>query len=247
MPRPFAAASCFLLAFFAVACENALSKLQGREEEVAWKRNVLATELKIHGAGQPEVARLHSFLDRAVATPGVVQAAVVDQLPGIPLPKRRNQSGLQLEGNPQGTSTFTYVVGVSSGYFATMEIQLIRGRLFSERDDSSSIPVAIVSESFAKENWPGEDPLGKRLRLHGTEPWSTVVGVVRDEPVTEDKPQVYLPYGQHGLHDQHLYPFSWFLLARAAVEPKSVASALQRTVGTEFWSLGTWLKSRYQE
>jgi predicted permease len=68
-------------------------------------------------------------------------------------------------------------------YLQTMGIPLLRGRTFTEQDNSSSMPVLIVSESLAKQYWPGLDPIGKRLK-RGTPqsdaPWLTIVGVVSD-------------------------------------------------------------------
>ena len=62
-----------------------------------------------------------------------------------------------------------------------MRIPLRQGRFFNEQDTADAMPVAIVDEFMASELWPGQDPLGKRIRfgdLNSTSPWQTVVGVV---------------------------------------------------------------------
>jgi len=71
----------------------------------------------------------------------------------------------------------------SPGYFAAMRIPLLRGRGFSERDSRASEPVALVSESCARTQFPGEDPIGKHVQsetLQASKPWARIVGVVGD-------------------------------------------------------------------
>jgi predicted permease len=83
---------------------------------------------------------------------------------------------------PRGTYT-AYMRGTSPGYFATIGQRLLRGRDFAETDRADAPPVCIVNESFARRFWPGQDPLGKRVkhgRLDNPRPWSTVVGIVAD-------------------------------------------------------------------
>lgn len=231
--KPLAAASCCLLALSVMACEE-------RKEE-PWKQNVLAAEIRLPGTGQPAVARLSKLLEQAGSTPGVKAVAVVDVLPGLATSRRKSSSAIRRESAPDPAST-AVLVRISPGYFATMEIRPIRGRLFSQGDTETGVPVAIVSESCAKKNWPGEDPLGKRLKIHDAEPWTTIVGVVQDGPKTEGMPEVYLPYTQYGAHGPYpIQELSWFLLARAAGDPKAVGPALQQTVGQEFRNLEAWL------
>ena len=77
---------------------------------------------------------------------------------------------------------------VSTGYFQKLKIPILKGRGFEATDVLSSLPVAVVDESFAKKAWPDEDPLGKRIkstpgskaRYDSETPWLTVVGVAPD-------------------------------------------------------------------
>lgn len=73
---------------------------------------------------------------------------------------------------------------VSDNYFALLGIRLRSGRLFDSTDDSASLPVVIIDESMASRFWPGENALGKRVRLNGSgqSSWLTVVGVVSAVP-----------------------------------------------------------------
>src|SRR5207302_5772724 len=71
---------------------------------------------------------------------------------------------------------------VTPGYFQAMGIALLRGRYFEDRDRDQAAPVAIIDETMAQTYWPGEDPIGKRIKRGGrlsTAPWMTIVGVVR--------------------------------------------------------------------
>src|SRR5262249_19001292 len=70
---------------------------------------------------------------------------------------------------------------VGDRYFETMGIRLVRGRLFDASDTTDSMPVVIINEQLARRFYPGEDPIGKRLRA-GPDgaPWLTIVGIVAD-------------------------------------------------------------------
>ena len=103
---------------------------------------------------------------------------------------------------------------VSADYFRAMGIRVTRGRVFSHDDDPAAMPVAVVSESAARDLWPGEDPIGRRISLRNPPrspaDWLTVVGVVADvrqrslasaasRTVYQSYAQVTrLPFLQHG-------------------------------------------------
>ena len=92
---------------------------------------------------------------------------------------------------------------VSPGYFRTLGIPLAAGREFDVHDDTQAPPVVVVSESFARKYWNGEDPVGRRLKMGDREsdfPWVTVVGVVGDVRhaglAASALPMYYRPYLQ---------------------------------------------------
>jgi len=124
------------------------------------------------------------FEERIRALPGVVDVAISSSLPvgGF------NSSGpLAVEGRPaleQGRYPEVFSETVSLGYFKTLGIRLISGRLFDARDTADSTAVTVVNERLAKQFWPNESPLGKRVSRPprpGTNPtWLEVVGVVND-------------------------------------------------------------------
>ena len=119
----------------------------------------------------------------------------------------------------------------SADYFRTLGVSVIAGRAFNDFDGASSPAVAIVNQQFANRNWPGEVPLGKRLRLYApgktSAPWVTVVGVVsnivQNDPTRQTfEPLVYLPDGQEGGADQ--------AFIRTRVAPGNLSDAVRRQV-----------------
>jgi predicted permease len=100
---------------------------------------------------------------------------------------------------------FANLGSVSGGFFRAMGIPLVAGRTFAESDGADATPVAIASASMARKYWPGENPIGRRLRFNDDPkaPWSTVVGVVGDVRqlgLDQDPPPIlYMPYQQFPL------------------------------------------------
>ncbi len=144
------------------------------------------------------------ILNNVRALPGVKTAGAVRFLP---LAANVGDWGLEVEGYspPSGQLLRADWQVVTPGYFETMGIPLLKGRLFAQTDRRDSQPVIIVSESLARRYWPGLDPIGRRIRISGgsTPPWSTVIGVVGDvrhQGLTADVKQTwYLPQSQFDL------------------------------------------------
>ena len=121
---------------------------------------------------------------------------------------------------------------ILGNYLQTMGVPLLRGRYFTGQDKPGSTPALIVSESLAKRHWPGQDPIGKRLKWgppESNDPWLTIVGVVGDVKQgaldAATMPHTYESYEQHGT------PWSSLsVAARAAGDPASLASALRAAV-----------------
>jgi predicted permease len=120
----------------------------------------------------------------------------------------------------------------SPSYFATMGIPLKRGRDFNERDRVDSMPVVIISESVARQNFAGEDPLGHRIQCgldQHTAQWMTIVGVVgdvrQDSPASQPGPALYFPLRQHPERANELQ-----IVLRGFVAPEKLAPAVQQTV-----------------
>jgi putative ABC transport system permease protein len=129
---------------------------------------------------------------------------------GFPGPFRASNASATflLEGRPSNTKgdrPFAHIATVSGGYFAAMGMPLLAGRTFQDRDVKDSPGVAVVSATLAKQYWPGEDPIGKRLRFDESpnEAWVTVVGLVGDARqlgLSEQAPPLlFMPYEQFAL------------------------------------------------
>jgi putative ABC transport system permease protein len=121
---------------------------------------------------------------------------------------------------------------VSPDYLKTLGVTLMSGRFIDENDRAGSLPVVVISEELARQAWPGQDPLGKRLkrvRAGQTFPWMTVVGVVKN--VKEDlfnyrinRPVWYVPYAQV----ENSFPVN--LIVRANGDPMSLTAAVREAI-----------------
>jgi putative ABC transport system permease protein len=171
------------------------------------------------------------LLRRIETLPGVVTAAVATDLP---LTNTGNSLGIAMEGRADPAPDRMPIIitrVVSPGYFKTMSIPLLDGRVFTEGDKSDSPPVVIISETMARRFWPNEDPLGKRIKVGrstSSRPWLTVIGVVKDvrqyELIIEPKPQMYVSYQQAEFFEPRA------LVIRANFDPLSLAGTVRQTV-----------------
>jgi putative ABC transport system permease protein len=166
--------------------------------------NVLTMQISLPESEYKEEGRVITFhrqlLERTKSLPGVEAAGLINNLPlgGVDI-----NGFFRVEGDPAEKPTHDSGFRVvSPDYFRTMNIPLIKGRLFTEQDNETSTPVGIISQSVAEATWPGEDPLGKRLqsRNDNREEWTTIIGVVADVRHRGlDKrgaADLYLPYAQ---------------------------------------------------
>ena len=169
---------------------------------------------------------------RAQAIPGASAVALVTSPPGhgvgtslYALPDRSYAS--------QADYPYAYEVASSPGFFATIGGRVIAGRDFSATDRQGTLPVAVVSETFARTVWPGQSAIGQRVQLKPNFPdpeWLTVVGVVGDimhdsEPfgVKEVTPTIYVPLLQR--------PERFFtLILRTSGDPHMLGSAIRDVV-----------------
>jgi putative ABC transport system permease protein len=124
---------------------------------------------------------------------------------------------------------------ILGNYLQTLGVPLLRGRFFNDQDRLDSLPVLVVSESLAKRYWPGQDPIGKRLKQgppESSDPWLTIVGVVGDVKQnsldTATATHTYRPYAQYAVPARSLN-----LAIRAIGAPASLTSELRTAV----WNL----------
>jgi putative ABC transport system permease protein len=156
--------------------------------------------------GYSEPAKRAALFERLLAElktqPGVkAVAATLPLLGGW-------QSGFSVEGKPEpppGQRPTADIARVSPDYFSVMGIRVLEGRVFEERDREGAPTVCIVDETFARTHWPGQSPLGKRVKFGSLDskdnPWLEVVGRVahvKNYGVDEDsRIELYLPYLQN--------------------------------------------------
>jgi predicted permease len=170
------------------------------------------SERRYPGASQQR-DHVDALLAGLRALPGVESAAAVTLRPlwgtvGMDWPfTLEGQSAKDAERNP-----LVNFETVTPEYFRTMGIPVRRGRAFDARDREGQPGVAIVGATLARRAWPGQDPVGKRLKLPlpGTEyddQWLTVVGVVGDaryRELTATRLDLYMPYRQSDHRPRHV-------------------------------------------
>jgi len=167
---------------------------------------LLTFQINLSGERYQQNAAITQFFDdltaRLRATPGVVNVSSSSMLP---LTDSMAQMTVQIEGRPienPAAAPRADTYAVRPDYFETTGVPLLRGRRFEYTDGERAAPVVIIGKTMAEELWPGEDPIGRRIRVPGAPvyPLRTIVGVVGDVkhfglhlPVT---PQAYIPHAQ---------------------------------------------------
>jgi putative ABC transport system permease protein len=199
--------------------------------------NLLTMKVVLPRSKYPDSVRRTAFynelLQRIESLPGVQSAGLITNLP---LTFKGNNGGVTIEGRPEPPPDEQPIVitrVISPEYFRTMNTPVLKGRQFSPQDTPDVTGVVIVSETTARQYWPGEDAIGKRIKMGGFNsdaPWLSVVGIVKDvrqfELDIDPKPQVYFPYTQ--------LPYSFLaprdLVVRTSADPLSLAAAVRNEV-----------------
>ncbi|HEY2168666.1 MAG TPA: ABC transporter permease, partial [Candidatus Angelobacter sp.] len=186
------------------------------------------TEL-VHYKPEQTTAFYRDLTQRACALPGVASVALTSSIPFSPgnvLARSVAPEGYQFPKN-QENEQILYAL-IDENYLGTVAIPLVSGRGFAATDKPDTSRVAIVNEEFARFYWPGQDPVGKRVRLDNAQgPWVQVVGVAKTSKYTfvSENPQryFYLPYAQEP-HSQMA------LLALTPADPANLAAPLRDVV-----------------
>jgi predicted permease len=195
--------------------------------------STLAMKIMLPRTKYPEQAKRLQFFatlgDRVSGLPGVEAVGYTNQLP-----MRGGWGGsfkVEHPEVPMGPNDDSDFQIVSSGYFKTLRIRLLRGRLFSDVDRSGSEPVVIVNNAFARRYWPNSDPIAQRL-TKGNLPPFTIVGIVDDVHLNgPGKPaniEIYFPAAQA----QSLPVSPSDFTVRTAGDPLSLINAIRREVWT---------------
>ena len=178
----------------------------------------------------PVIAFFGQALERIRSLPTVRSAGMINFLPlygGL-----GSGTGFKIEGRPEpppGQGPSCDVRAVDAGYFQTMGIPLLRGRNFSDLELREKRHVVLINEALARQHFPNEDPIGKRLDVAMfDEPfWAEIIGVVGnvryDSLVDEPPPAAYFS------HSDLTYGFMT-LVIRTDGDPVAIAPAVQREI-----------------
>ncbi|HEV8334794.1 MAG TPA: ABC transporter permease [Candidatus Polarisedimenticolia bacterium] len=168
---------------------------------------------------------------RLVHLPGVVSLGGTNAPPMSPY---GGNGRFLIEGRGDSGDYWPSYRIASPGYFKTLGIPLIRGRLFEDADGANTPQVALISRDVAEKVFPNEDPIGKRINtanMDGDDAWITIVGVVADVrgegPESDSGGAIYTHYLQRG-GGGGIAAFTWVL--HATVEPTSLIPAIRQIV-----------------
>jgi putative ABC transport system permease protein len=198
--------------------------------------NLLTASVRLPVARYPDRSAQLAFFDRLAtrlnALPGVDSVSLTGSLPGLYAPRFPYELAGAPPTNPQ-TRPALAAVAIGPNYFRTVGAAVLSGRDFSQFDAPSAIPVAMVNRRFAARFWPGENPIGKRLRLfRGKTPdaWRTVVGIASDIIQNDATgqtfdPVIYIPFRQAPAADFPVIEMD--LVARTRVNPARLAPAFR--------------------
>ena len=176
----------------------------------------------------------HQFFEQALQAvrevPGVSVAGFTSVLPLSDDPGWVSTYGAHFENDDPKSGHNVFRYAITSGYCQAMGISLLRGRFLDEHDRAEAPPVALISESLARRQFPGHDALGKRLHVGPSDrPWFTVVGIVRDVRQTslalEEPDAVYIPTTQSWFADDTLS-----LVVRTRGDAAMLAPAIQDAI-----------------
>jgi putative ABC transport system permease protein len=200
--------------------------------------HLLTMKVDLSEVKYPDRERRAAFFDEVIRRvrelPGVKSAAVADNLP---LTFTGNSMSIGVEGLPDpspGQRPDVIFRAVGPGYFNTMGIPMVAGRDFTDQDKADSKDVVVISEKTAQHFWPGEDPIGKRLKPGSSvskSEWREVIGIVKDvrqnDLIAPPKMQMYFSYPQPKEIAANA------LVVRTIVEPMSLAGSVRNVI----WSV----------
>ncbi len=187
----------------------------------------LSLPQKKYAMPDQQTAFADALLERVKVLPGVQSAGITHSMPLV----GDYVLGFNIEGRPAIAPSdlpSTNYYAVTPDYFRAMGIRLIRGRTFTPQDDAKAPRVAVINETMARQHFPNEDPIGKRINItNGPDTWRQIVGIVGDiKQYGVDKAtsaQAYEPFAQ--------VPFSSLnVVIRTSGSPAALLGALRPAV-----------------
>jgi putative ABC transport system permease protein len=194
--------------------------------------NLLTMTVPLDERRYPEIADRAAFADRLTerlaSLPDLESFTIASGLPASGAGLMDLHLADRVIANADGTPPRIATTSIGAGYFAALGLTMPRGREFTPGDGDPGAEAVIVNQRFAAQYWPGEDPVGQKIRLGrlGQGPWSTVVGVSPTIRQTSLRPDVdamvYQPFRQA--------PPFWFSVMARVRSPESVANVLREEV-----------------
>ena len=196
-------------------------------------------------AQYPTTASVGAFnravIDQLSSKPGVTAVAITNAVAASDVSPRSafTVEGVSADHWKLKFAAFTSVYG---DYFGAMGIPLLEGRTFTMHDDSNAPPVVIVNQSMARDCWPGQSAIGKRMHVGNPRkelPWAAVIGVVADTKMPRDVPSIdqwYTPMDQpatlygSGTPGNLSGPPSGYITMRSALDPQYMIQTLRSTI-----------------
>ncbi|MDD5542984.1 MAG: ABC transporter permease [Acidobacteriia bacterium] len=214
-----------------------LLKSLGRMQQVNpgfQPRGVLTAALALpqshYSTPEQRIAFYQALANEMMHLPGVSSAALATPIPfsGFDAAASFDIQGRVLAADDPGPHSGLCLV--TPGYFATLSIPLLRGRVFTDADRQNTQPVAVIDDTLARQYWPNQDPIGQQIRRGSQIPWATIVGVVGHVDHTalvgdSGKGVTYYPGYQVS------FP-SGFLVAKTSLDPLSLIGGLRAAVRT---------------
>jgi putative ABC transport system permease protein len=219
-----ALALLFVSTLALTAADGAINGLLGFD-----KNGVLVAQLNLPERNYEDPEKRRQLVARVSETmraiPAVSEFGATSLIPGA---FSNNSRKIYPEGTnlTESEARWAQYRRITSDYFSTLKIPLLRGRLFNDGDRDSTTPVVVVSTGLARDYWGDEDPIGKRFRLEVDGPWMTVIGVsgnVVHNWFVRQTHTVYRPISQDA-------PLSLAFAVRTVGEPTALAGDLRRAI-----------------
>ena len=194
---------------------------------------VLAARVVFSGEDfRKSTAQQATYIQSTIASlqtlPGVQSVAAIQPLP---FADGKESGSFAIEGHPNAPNDpgpHSQQNLVTAGYLKVMQIPLIKGRWFTDSDTAATQPVAVINVRLARHYWPGQNPIGQRIRNGSATPWATVVGIVsniRFDSLEDDTSDgmLYYPFAQQN------GSFANFVI-RGTADPNSLIEPVQRAI-----------------
>jgi predicted permease len=207
--------------------------------------NVIIASINLPENSHTEWADRAAFYERLrnqVADLPQVESIALASNSGIP-PESGQRSVVEVPGQDTTGGGTAILQRISADYFATMRLPLIRGRVWSDSESAGTPHVAVVNQTMARELWPGDSPIGRRVRMPeyirstsywrlpapGSDGWFEIIGVVGDTPNVGlhkwPAPSIYVPYTL-------MLSDTQYLILRTSRDPLSMTRSIREAVQT---------------